>query len=310
VWVDDQFHDAPDATADAKGAFAARGVSPGQHQLRARAAGVVTRGSQETVAPQDGVRLVLPRDGRVSLRLRLPDGAPRPATRRIHWNDYPNTADDDGPWTDGEIVTALPAGEYRLDIEVPGYVGVHRTNVAVSAGGRTDVGEIVLDPGLPLAGRVVDGAGNGVAFTAVFIDDEILRTDRDGRFRLEHAAAGPHEIRSSLSPDFLDEAMNVTLAADSAPVVVTLRRGAIVTVRLHGVPNEQRESYSVTASAAEAAEADELHWLQEAEEGSWVRLPAGSHRIEVRRDEVVVAVKTVALREGEDVTVEIDVAPK
>jgi hypothetical protein len=297
------------AVAGPDGAFVVRGLEESSHEVLVEAPGHAECKAKDVVAPAVDARFVVERFGEAVLRLRLPDGAPVPTKRRIHWNDYPHVAEDDGPWTGGEIVRSLPPGDWLLEIEVDGYVPIERRDIKTLAGQRTVVDEIVLDPGLPLAGRLIDVEGRGVPHATVFVDLQILETDADGRFGLAHAAPGTRDIRAKFNPDFLDTEVPYVLAKDAPPLVVTLRRGAMLRVVLRGAPAGDLD---VTAPRAEAAASGEdtgdLGRLEREEPGRYsARLPAGPTLLRVRNEAgATLATRNVDLREGDDVTVEVD----
>jgi hypothetical protein len=266
--------------------------------------------AKDFAAPGEGLRLVVPRNGETAMRLRLPAGAARPATRKIHWNDYPQLDDDEGPWSDGEIVRSLPPGTWTVDVVVDGYVTWHRSDVEVLPGRRTDLAEIALDPGLPLTGRIVDERGRGVARTIFFIDDDLFKTDAVGSFKVDHAAAGDHEVKVLFSPDFLDATAKVVLAKDTTPLVLTLRRGMHAVVTLSGVPREASDEFNVTAtpSGRGAAPVEDLYPFWPGPDGKrrfHGRFAAGPLRITVRRGEEIVATKDIEVREGEDASADV-----
>jgi protocatechuate 3,4-dioxygenase beta subunit len=92
----------------------------------------------------------------------------------------------------------LEAGEYDLQVTRQGFVATGRDNLAVSAETReVDLGDVVLEPGVVLAGRVVGPKGAPVAEAEVQVLPSDVRmfkrwsswhesalTDADGAFRL------------------------------------------------------------------------------------------------------------------------------
>jgi len=138
------------------------------------------------------MRIEVPRYGGASLRLRVPAGAACPAKRRIRWIGPAPVDDDVAPWSDGEVSCSLPPGYWHVEVEADGYVTWRRHTQAffVAAGNRTDLGEILLDPGLPLVGRVVDVDGHGVPNLEVLVDSDSVATDSAGRFSAAHVDAG------------------------------------------------------------------------------------------------------------------------
>jgi len=300
---------ARESTSGADGRFVLKALRRVEHEVHVAASGHGGGGASKVVAPRDDLRLVVPRNGEVVARLRLPDGAKAPEKYAVHWNAYPIHGNDKSAWSGGGLLRSLPPADYILEIEVDGCVKWERKSVDVVAGTRTDLGEIVLDAGLQLSGRVVDVDGHGVPFVRVFADDDIGTTDRDGNFSWPHLAAGEHEVRVMVETDFLDASVPVTLTKDTPLVVVTLHRGALLHVRVVGAPAKDDEVMNVQAFAADAPvgeEAGEGIWFEGSLADGYVhRLPAGAQRIEVRRENDVLATKHVDLQEGEDVEIEI-----
>lgn len=84
----------------------------------------------------------------------------------------------------------LPAGRARLEILAPGH-GVWRADVEIAQMGRIDIGNVKLEPGAELRGRVTDDQGKPIAGAIVHLgeaDDLMLdlarqnRSDADGHF--------------------------------------------------------------------------------------------------------------------------------
>jgi hypothetical protein len=299
------------ASSGADGRFVLNGLRRVERELHVTSPGHGDGDASKVVAPRDDVRIVVPRNGEVVAKLRLPDGATPPEKYAVHCNGAPLLSTDDEPaWSDGRVVRSLPPTKYIVDIDVDGYVRWEKSDVEVVAGGRTDLGEIVLDAGLPLSGRVVDPEGHGVAQIDVFVDNGLKKSDATGHFVWPHLSAGTHELVVTLSPDFLDVTVPVTLTKDTAPLAITLHRGAVLRVRVTGAQAKDDDTINVHVFSANAPDADE------AREGIWIdgsladgffhRVCAGPTRVEVRKDdETVLATKHVDLHEGEDVEIEI-----
>jgi hypothetical protein len=300
------------ALSASDGTFAVKGVVFQVHEVCTTADG---HGASDRTHMSESVtwmRIEVPRNGEAALRLRVPDGAARPSRLRIRWLGPAPVDDDVARWSDGEVSCSLPPGYWHAEVEASGYVTWRRPTQAffIVAGDRTDLGEVVLDPGLPLAGRVVDVDGRGVPNLEVLIDSDPVETDSAGGFNAAHVAAGYHDIRTQPSPDFLGTLTRVRLDKDTEPVVLTVRRGAVLRVALHSVRRVMGFAMNVEALPGDLPD-DVVHapgaaLFMETPDSYSARLPAGARRIVVRCSDTTLATKEVVLRDGEDVSVQID----
>jgi len=315
VTVDPETPSEQHATSAADGTFAMKGVAFQVHKVRATAAGHATCDKTDIAESATWLRVEVPRDGEIALRLRVPDGAARPGQRRVKWIGRSPGDEDVAPWSDGAVSLALPPGMWNVAVEVDGYVTWRAEHAFfVAAGRRTDLGDAVLDPGLPLAGRVVDVAGSGVADADVFIDSDVVQTDSTGRFNAPHVASGYHDVGTNDSPDFLaTAATRIRLDRDTQPIVLTVRRGAVLRVALRGAMTAATETQThVEAVPADApngvVRVDGGSLFREAPDSYSARLPDGSRRVVVRCGDKTLATKEVVLRDGIDVSVDVDLA--
>lgn len=294
------------ATSAADGTFTVKGLASEIHEVRTTAADHAASDRKDMAASVTWMRIEVHRNGEAALRLRVPDGAARPPKRKIVWLG-PSPGDEDvAGWSDGVVSRSLPPGYWNVEVEVSGYAKWKSTNpFFIVAGRRTDLGEVVLDPGLPLAGRVVDDAGQSVPDIDVFIDSDLVETDATGQFKAAHAAAGDHRVVAPVSPDCLGTVLRYRLDADSQPLVLTVHRGAVLRVTLRGaVTAMMRKGMRVEAVPIDLP-ADAATLFEEAPDRYSARLPAVARRIIVHCDNRILATKDVVLRDGEDVSVEI-----
>ena len=154
------------ATAGADGRFELTGLAGGSYRLVARhperpptwiSGVVVERGAEvdvEIVISRGGVvsgRLVAAEDKPVAGRVLLQEADDRPVPRLLE--DL--LIADAGP--DGRFRLTLPPGSHALGVLAPGY-GPKRLDVDVGAK-PVDLGDVLLDPGLVIRGRVRERSG-------------------------------------------------------------------------------------------------------------------------------------------------------
>jgi hypothetical protein len=132
-------------------------------------------------------------------------------------------------WKGGALDFVLPVGTYALVVGTDAYAPFER-ELDLAAGQRLDLGDVRLEKGVRLDGRVVDGAGKPVAGLRVGADvrtSESTESDVEGRFRFERMPR--RKVRLSVrSEDWLELATDVDLATANEPVTLGLRRGGVV----------------------------------------------------------------------------------
>ena len=184
-----------------------------------------------------------------------------------------------------------------------------RRTVRVGPGEDVDLGEILLDPGLDLGGRVRDPDGRPVEGAEVShsAGPTVATTDAAGAFVLRHLPAGP-VLLSVGAEGFLDLDGHEAEAAPGAPAVeLVLRRGALLRGTLRdgdGRPLGDRW-FVVRSPPAEGAAADDRgEWVDAPDtqlDGTWsTRLPPGRYVLWWEEDEPWRRLAEVTLREGEE----------
>jgi hypothetical protein len=212
-------------SADAKGRFLLGPLPPGRYQMIARVPDHVLMESPELrlrpdVTPSIQLRLV--RAGRVSGRVVDERGQPvggvtvtAVTAGRAAGGDeltvligsLPLAAEAAGlpgqtMGRPGKVRTAstdargrfvldeMPPGRLRLDINQPDRLPIRKDPVTIAVGERVDLGDLVLQPGALLAGRVVDEAGRPIEGARVEARPKAkgpavrMASDRDGNFSL------------------------------------------------------------------------------------------------------------------------------
>jgi hypothetical protein len=145
-------------------------------------------------APATGLRVVVVPVGGVRLRLVDADGAPILSHANVSidgagapgaGNRYGSTMKE-GVFALGDLLD----GTYSVNTFVGSWPR-HSRDVTIVNGRPVDLGDLVVDPGGPLEGRVVDSAGRPIANAWVgAASDEVggtsgSKTDADGAFRIE-----------------------------------------------------------------------------------------------------------------------------
>ena len=242
---------------DSEGRFRIEGLRDGIHLVELpdrkdeRAADGADDGLRVN-APAEDMRIVMPRVGSVLLRLVVPPGVELPEEVSTWIEREPEggtegRVDLAGPrlpwyrrqhivWIDGEIEVKVAGGvPVRVVVDAPGFARLRKSAVA-PAGGTVDLGEVLLDPGLDGGGRVVDGAGEPVEGATISFGVErsagqaAITTDENGNFVVPHFPRGRTDFTVS-AVGFVPTTATLESPA-SGPVVVTLRRGARLTVRV------------------------------------------------------------------------------
>jgi hypothetical protein len=162
------------AITDAKGHFELSGLAPGDHAL------LVAHGEQQYARIDQGVvastgdrdvKLVVTDIGNVSGRVVL-EGKPV-----AYYGVYVSDAD---PILEHPLIVRAQDGRFRLKGLVAGawslYVagpsfGRKRVSIAVPEDGEVELGDIVVDRGRVVRGRVTDGSGTGVGGATVTVHE-------------------------------------------------------------------------------------------------------------------------------------------
>jgi protocatechuate 3,4-dioxygenase beta subunit len=233
---------------DAQGRFRLDGLGPGRQVLRATARGY---GAQfETSArPGTSVSFYLPSGAGVVGRVR--DGQDRPLAGAVVEVEFPRSslvlfeAAPRPDETDAEgrfEILGLQPGEYRLTAR-------HRelapaiTTITL-ARGAVEQADLVLRPGVEVAGRLVDAEEKPVRGAVAFAEvdgqaapstlaevSKSLAGD-DGRFRMAHVPLGRH-VLAVVAPGFTPLRVDVTVGANPVDVGdVRLESGLVIQGRV------------------------------------------------------------------------------
>jgi hypothetical protein len=159
--------------------------------------------------------------------------------------DGPGTAAPNTRWVplDGGLLRYpwFPAGSWQVELRAEGFVPHIRIVEAVAAE-EVDLGDVLLEPGCSLVGRVVDDAGEPVVGAHVWLGEEAdfelheprLRSDADGRFALTGVSTRTPWV-CVRSPDHAWSRTEVRLPQDvlrSDPLEIRLRAASTIVVDL------------------------------------------------------------------------------
>jgi protocatechuate 3,4-dioxygenase beta subunit len=198
-------YSSPSAVTKPDGTFSLDRVPAGPLALKITADDFL-EGSQTTNAPASGIQITLRRGATVSGIVTETGGtAVAKASIEVKLKDaedYPRWGNTD---PQGHFrISGLTPGVYEITANYKmGGSGSHPQEVTLRTEDSTAELQIQLDPGLPLAGKVLDSAGQPVAKAAVFAEGDTPeqhafgRTDESGAFRLEHVPAGNYRVRVS-----------------------------------------------------------------------------------------------------------------
>ena len=198
----------------------ADGLAPGRYRLEVRLPGAATLRSEVVeIGPGEEVQLAavvpdrgLAIAGRVvdattsqpvpGARVSCEGGSPN-QFRKPQQLDHPQTAlsDADGLF----LLEGLDPGPCRASVRAPGYAGWRRDGVEPDEAGA-DLGEIDLDQGMTITGRVLDRSNRPQAGATVEITEDAayayfaeatIRTDHDGWFRAATLPVGRWVVRAN-----------------------------------------------------------------------------------------------------------------
>ena len=165
-------------------------------------------------------------------------------------------------------IDEVHAGVLRLLVRAPGYAPL-ATSVALGSADKTDIGDLTLDAGLILEGRVIDLDGVGVAGARLEREDEstqfffgprarfapLTTTDSNGRFRADTLDPGVWTLRitSDNHPPASFEGEHYAVGISSGHVF-QLERGWLISGRVEIPGLSDYSAYFVRATLSDKAE--------------------------------------------------------
>jgi protocatechuate 3,4-dioxygenase beta subunit len=189
---------------------------------------------------RERVRIVAPRPASVRIRL-LHDDRPVEsfgviASIRPVSGGKPAELLDGSPGGIGNgafLLRPIPAGVHVLQVSSWQLAPYTSPPFTLAPGERADLGEIRLDAGVELTGRVLDAAGAPIPGAKVRVGEisggvyRLSEVAAAGMFRLVHMALGRTTLVVT-APEFAPATIEADVAADAAPLVIRLPRGGVV----------------------------------------------------------------------------------
>jgi hypothetical protein len=315
--------------ADASGRFRITGLPGGDPLALSVGPGFAPRDEMERpLAPVDleGVRagrkplrIVLPFGGRV--RGRIPGIAPGTDLRCRLYSRHISASGSIRIGGEGRFVrdAPRPGVPFLLRIDAAGHAPLIVECGPLETGEDLDLGELTLDAGHVLAGRVLGPDAEPVSGAEVKLVERWLDTSAvtgaDGRFRLERLPARP--IWARVVARGHPAWFVVFDPPDRAPeAVVRLSRGGSLSLEVRGADGAPAASGTLgIARDLEHpldADLDDLHDYMRLTSGGkrHLRLQPGRYRLRAHsEDDAQGATTTVEIGEGQERTLRIDLAP-
>ena len=291
----------PAERTDARGEFLIPGVQPGEYTVVAREGGRAPGIAVVVVEPEAEARveILLSEGGFVTGRIVDPDGRPLAARLRLETIDEQRLAASTSDRiaadakADGTFALGpLPLGALGIGVSAPRHA-TRRVEATTTRRGAVDLGDVVLETGLAIRGRVHDREGNGLEGAVG------ARAPRGARASAAWARprARPTESTSSRGsgrgPTRLTAALpgyataSATAAAGGDPVDLVMEAGGEIAGRVvdaAGQPAEDATLAAEWAGEAEAASAGGAFGMADEGEGRFVLrdLAAGRYVVQAR----------------------------
>ena len=296
------------------GSFLIEGVTDARPDLVVRA-----RSGREMVRftsakpPESGIVLVLPRPGALTGRFVLPEGAEPPTAvtlagdefeRTLRFTSEPFRVDDVDP------------GFRRIEWDVDGLLGPEAHWVHVKPAVDTDLGDVVLDAGRTLVGRVVTSNGTPVEGAELSTDTASAESGSDGSFELGRVRSSDVTVDVE-TPDHATLRVVVAEGA-TAPLAITVLRAAVLDVHVavpRGVDAEEfADALTVRATSTAPHAADPVDEYPDAGgAGAAVvslSIQPGPVRVEVFLDEDDPPIARADLNVTEDESRTVELTPR
>lgn len=241
-----------DTRADGEGRFEMRGLPAGTAQVSASAPAFVPLEGVEVELPRPAatgeLRLVLERGALLQGRVTTAAGEPVAAVRVGVSGASAATNDDGLYWLEGAEL-----GRQEVIFLHPTH-GRMAKPFAIQPG--VNVLDLTFEPGVEVAGRVVDDTGRPVPGARVELTPEYRFDPRryrdvageDGRFRLSPVVAGRYRLKAG-ADGFAETERPATLVIEEAVsnLEIALDRGALLSGNILGLPAEDLAQVEVEA---------------------------------------------------------------
>ena len=292
-------HPPPERT-DAQGRFEMAGVTPGEYTVVAREAGRAPAFGRAVVEPEAeaSVTLVLSDGGFVTGRVVDEQGRPLRGRVRVDVVDdlglsasigdlVATESKDDGTF----VLGPLPIGGLGLAASAPRHA-TRRVHALVGAPGRTvDLGDVTLEAGLAIGGRVRDGEGRALPGATLTAWSEApggrppveAETDEGGAFVLSGLEAGRYRVNVT-APGYARA--TVRAEAGGEPLEVVIEAGGEIAGRVLDARGRPVRDGLVGAKARDGSALDPRSYEGSADpaDGSFRLdgLAAGTYDLEAR----------------------------
>ncbi|QDU68084.1 carboxypeptidase-like regulatory domain-containing protein [Engelhardtia mirabilis] len=197
-------------------------------------------------------------------------------------------------------IDGLGGRVWTLEVGAQGHAPVRRTDLAVPAGGRLDLGDVTSARGAILSGRVIDAGGAGVAGARIFplskdwftigalLDREPLAiTDGGGAFVVDRIEGGAWAlvVNSELHPPAMFEGDSAGPGSTTSGLEFQLSSGATISGQIVGLPAGLAGDLVVQARSVDQEQLGHSRELAPAADGSFALpglVPDAVYRVQVR----------------------------
>ncbi len=276
------------AGTDESGRFALHGVAPGAHDLRVSAGIDFDAAVVCAVAPSEGVRVVLPRRGRLRMRMEFDGTAPNLV--QVDGTDASGgrISVQNSLRNDGRFDTAWPhdAGGMVV-VSAPGFAPTTRT-VSVPHGAVADLGVVRLARGATVTGTLRHAGGRRAGYIGLHASQQAApgrfvtaTTDDDGAFVLRGLLPGRAVVVA-----YPDDGPAVTYDVEvgsGGPLDLALPAVGVLWVRVVGADGGPEVGVPVSVLGSDGRPLT-AEWARAATDdagGAALRFSAGRARIDV-----------------------------
>jgi protocatechuate 3,4-dioxygenase beta subunit len=291
----------PPERSDARGEFHMAGVQPGEYAVVAREGGRAPGIATVVVGPagEATASLTVSEGGWATGRIVDAEGRPLAGRARVEVFEergLPAFASDllaaDAGANGTFALGPLPLGTLGVAVSAPRHVS-RRVEVEIPARGRTaDLGDVTLEAGLAIRGRVRDRESRGIAGAAVSArlrgsgapsEGEVL-SEEDGTFLLAGLGAGSHSV-SAAAPGYATAWATATPGGE--PLDLVLEPGGEIAGRVvdaDGAPVDEAWVLAEDASQPRGSPGRSSSGRTDEGDGGFVLrdVAAGTYSLEVR----------------------------